>query len=155
MQYLWFTLVKLVKKKKFLHSSVWFLWIYINKASLRLIFAVSPLRANEYRGKMSRIADTALNLRTQFYLNVHVAEGMRFWGNEELQACTESCASRRYPRPSYFSNFFNYSVHLRINISRFKQCTFLVTLNNMYAKKFSFEEFRIRWCLNILNLINS
>lgn len=66
------------KKKKFLHSSLRFLWIDINKASLRLIFAVSPLRVNEYRGKMSRIADTALNLRTQFYLNVHVAEGMRF-----------------------------------------------------------------------------
>ena len=125
-----YDLVKLIKKKKkFLHSSLRFLWIYINKASLRLIFTVSPLRANEYRGKMSRIADTALNLRTQFYLNVHVAEGMRFWGNEELQiTCTESCASRRYPRPSYSSNFFNYSVHLRINISCFKQCTFLVTL---------------------------
>lgn len=150
MQYLWFTLVKLVKKKKFLHSSVWFLWIYINKASLRLIFAVSPLRANEYRGKMSRIADTALNLRTQFYLNVHVTEGMRFWGNEELQiTCTESCASRRYPRPSYFSNFFNYSVHLRINISRFKQCTFLVTLNNMIknflSKNSGFVDVLIFW----------
>ena len=140
-------MVKLIKKKKkFLHSSLRFLWIYINKASLRLIFTVSPLRANEYRGKMSRIADTALNLRTQFYLNVHVAEGMRFWGNEELQiTCTESCASRRYPRPSYSSNFFNYSVHLRINISCFKQCTFLVTLDNTI--KFSSEEFRIH--LNI------